>query len=102
MALQVDVSDPQSVKDCLQAVYDRYKRAPDHIVNSAGVGQYIVSILETENSEVDRVMAINYKGTFYVNKYGGQWMIRCGVKNGSIVNIGSNLGLRRVPCCSGL
>ena len=92
MVLRMDVSDPTSIKEGLDAIYDKYQTSPDHVVNSAGIGQPIYSIFETPPELVTKVTNVNYLGTFLINKFVGLFMVKHQIKNGAIVNIGSVKG----------
>ena len=70
-------------------------RALHVLYNNAGVlwKDKDRSVLETKETDWDRVQAINLKGPFFVMKHGIPHLIRSG--GGSIVNVGSVAGRLR-------
>jgi NAD(P)-dependent dehydrogenase (short-subunit alcohol dehydrogenase family) len=62
------------------------------LVNSAGIGS-TVAFLQTELSLLDRMFAVNFRGTFICSQLVARAMVRRGVA-GSIVNLGSASGAR--------
>ena len=62
-----DVSQSQSVNDCFKQILDKYKQAPDIIVNSAGITRdgYMLRMKE---EDFDKVVDVNLKGTFLVTQ----------------------------------
>ena len=62
-----DVSQSQSVNDCFKQILDKYKQAPDIIVNSAGITRdgYMLRMKE---EDFDKVIDVNLKGTFLVTQ----------------------------------
>jgi NAD(P)-dependent dehydrogenase (short-subunit alcohol dehydrogenase family) len=87
-AVVCDVSDESSVRDAVEAGVARFGAL--HILyNNAGVlwRDKDFSVLATDESVWDRVMAINLKAMVWVCKYGVPKLIEAG--GGAIVNIGS-------------
>ena len=85
----LDVRDEPAVRDAFADVVGRHGRL-DSIVHCAGVaGGGPVHLLE--ESEWDRVVDVNLKGTFLVDKYASIHMLAQG--SGSIVNIASIEGI---------
>ena len=62
-----DVSQSQSVNDCFKQILDKYKQAPDIIVNSAGITRdgYMLRMKE---EDFEKVIDVNLKGTFLVTQ----------------------------------
>jgi len=86
---RVDVRDEPAVAEVFAAVVAEHGRL-DVLVNAAGVaGGGPVHLLDAD--EWDRVMDINLKGTFIVDKYAAVHMLEHG--SGSIINIASIEGL---------
>jgi len=86
---RVDVRDEPAVAEVFAAVVAEHGRL-DVLVNAAGVaGGGPVHLLDAD--EWDRVMDINLKGTFIVDKYAAVHMLEQG--SGSIINIASIEGL---------
>merc|ERR1711935_680045 len=90
MALVSDVSQSESVKDCFSKVLEKYGRAPDIIVNSAGITKDVL-LLRMKEEDFDKVIDINLKGTFLVTQTAASLM-KDNKLQGSIVNIASIVG----------
>ena len=75
------------------AVVTTFGRAPDLLVNNAGV-QTWAPLLELAEEDWDRVIRTNLKGCFLNTQRVAQLMVEQG-KRGSIINIGS--GCNKVP-----
>ncbi len=85
----LDVRDERAVRDAFAAVVADHGRL-DSVVHAAGVaGGGPVHLLEED--EWDRVVDVNLKGTWLVDKYAAHHMLAGGA--GSIVNIASIEGL---------
>ena len=67
MSVASDVSQTQSVNECFKQVLDQYKRAPDIIVNSAGITKDVF-MLRMKEEDFDKVIDVNLKGTFLVTQ----------------------------------
>ena len=97
IAVELDVTDPPMVESAVEEVADRVGSI-DILVNSAGVGgrgpagTYPDELLE-------RVIAVNLRGTFLMCRSVGRRMIEAG--GGSIVNIASIGGLVAFPGSAG-
>lgn len=61
---------------------------PDVVVNCAGISTAGLMI-DIDEAEWDRVMAVNARGTFLVSRYGAKAMIEAGYRDGRIINISS-------------
>lgn len=86
---RADVSIVSQCERVLQKVEERFKRL-DVVVNSAGVFRSGVIDSVTE-SEFDRIMDVNVKGTFFICKYALPLLRKS--RHASIVNISSDAGL---------
>lgn len=89
IAIQCDVTIEQEVGAALRAVVQHFGKL-NVIVNNAGA-LHVATVEGTSEAEFDRLMDINVKGVFLVSRAAIPEMRRAG--GGSIVNIGSILGL---------
>merc|ERR1719145_277009 len=89
-AVTSDVSQASSVNDCFKQVLDKYKRAPDIIVNSAGITKDGF-LLRMKEEDFEKVIDVNLKGTFLVTQAAASLM-KDQQLAGSIVNIASIVG----------
>merc|ERR1712215_207386 len=89
-AVTSDVSQASSVNDCFKQVLDKYKRAPDIIVNSAGITKDGF-MLRMKEEDFEKVIDVNLKGTFLVTQAAASLM-KDQQLSGSIVNIASIVG----------
>lgn len=90
-AVRADVSSRDDVKEMFDIVLDRFHQL-DVMVNNAGV-QTWKPLLELSESDWDRVINTNLKGTFLCTQFAANQMKDQG--GGTIVNIGS--GCNKVP-----
>ncbi len=86
----LDVTAEKAIEATLAAVVKKYRKL-DIVVNSAGVPGGPLPTHETPTALWGKVMDINAKGTFLVNKYAIPYLLKN--KGGSVVNISSMLGL---------
>ncbi len=88
-AIVLDVSDEAAVK---AAIDDTVKNlgSLDIMVNNAGIHVTPKNVWETDESDIDKVIAVNFKGIFFGCKYAALHMIK--QKSGSISNTGSFFG----------
>lgn len=91
-AVELDVTRADSVESCVRSVVARAGRI-DIVVNNAGVAITKPATEQTEE-DWDCVMDTNLKGTFLVATAAARSMIHAG-RSGSIINIGSILGVRQ-------
>jgi NAD(P)-dependent dehydrogenase (short-subunit alcohol dehydrogenase family) len=89
LALSCDVTRRLSVEDALGQAEKHFGRL-DTIVNNAGA-VVVATVEHTSDEDWDRVLAANLTGTFFVSRAALGPLRRAG--GGSIVNIGSVLGL---------
>src|SRR5690625_1657305 len=89
MAVEMDVSQPESVKSAVQQVIEKYGQI-DTLVNNAGVAR-LHSIEDTEDSERDFHFNININGVWNVSKVVLPHMKER--RYGRIVNLSSVTGM---------
>jgi 3-oxoacyl-[acyl-carrier protein] reductase len=87
---QLDVTDEPAVRAGLEGILAHTDI--DILVNSAGIGA-TRSFLETDTVLLDRMIAVNLRGTFLCSQVVAQSMADRAI-SGSIVNIGSASGAR--------
>ncbi|MGU3493041.1 SDR family NAD(P)-dependent oxidoreductase [Xanthobacteraceae bacterium A53D] len=90
LALPCDVADRAGVTAAVDALVARFGRL-DALVNNAGVAVF-KPILDIEDGEWDRVMAVNLAGPFNCTRAAAREMRKTG--GGAVVNITSISGLR--------
>ena len=88
-AITMDVSDPQSIRDGIDAVAERQGRL-DVLVNNAGITRDTL-LLRMDDEQFDEVVNTNLKAVFVAVKAAARPMMRS--KAGRIVNIGSVSGV---------
>ncbi len=86
--LEADVSSSADVERVVKFTLDRFGRI-DGLVNNAAIGP-LGTILETDETLFDRIIAVNLKGPYLTGRAVLPHMIRQG--GGSIINIGSGAG----------
>jgi 2-keto-3-deoxy-L-fuconate dehydrogenase len=86
--VQLDVRDSSSVAEAVRTCVETFGGLHT-LVNNAGVA-YVGDVLETEDSEFDRVIGVNVRGVFLCSKAAAAHMADHG--GGSIVNIASVAG----------
>lgn len=86
-AKRCDVGVKNEVWAFYADVLSAFGRAPDLLVNNAGV-QTWASLLELAETDWDRVIRTNLKGTFLNTQRAAQLMVEHGVR-GAIINLGS-------------
>lgn len=92
---QCDVGVKVDVDQFYQAIEETFKKAPDAVVNNAGV-QTWSSLLDLEESDWDRVIQTVLKGAFLNIQTAARLMVNYQVK-GSIINIGSGCNKLAFP-----
>lgn len=85
-----DVSLPDQVEGAVAAAVESWSRL-DFVFNGAGVLGVSAPIDELDEADLDRVLAVNLKGTFLVCKYAVRAQKRQG--GGSILNVASITGV---------
>ncbi|XP_078045040.1 estradiol 17-beta-dehydrogenase 8 isoform X2 [Augochlora pura] len=92
LALNLHVSKADSIKKGFKDVTSKYNKPPTIIVNSAGITRDQFILKQTE-SDFDKVINVNLKGTFLVIQTAVQYMLEANVNKGSsIVNLSSIIG----------
>jgi NAD(P)-dependent dehydrogenase (short-subunit alcohol dehydrogenase family) len=86
----LNVTNEKEVESALAEIVKKYQKL-DIVVNSAGIPGGPQGSHLTPTSLFDKVIEINAKGTFLVNKYALPYLLKN--KGGSVVNISSMLGL---------
>jgi NAD(P)-dependent dehydrogenase (short-subunit alcohol dehydrogenase family) len=89
MAVVCDVSDTRAVERVVADVLERDGRV-DVLVNNAAVLQPIEPVVATADEVLDRVLAVNLRGTLAFSRAVGTSMIDR--RSGRIVNISSQVG----------
>jgi len=90
MFIKVDVSDESSVTELAKSIKSKYGSAPTVVIHAAGINiGKRTSAFEITHSEWNRVMDINLKGTFFINKTFGRLMRDDKIFDGAIVNFAS-------------
>jgi len=89
LALQMDVKDPESVKDGVNKVKETFGHI-DILVNAAGISGVLKPVVELDESELDEVFNIDFKGTFFTCKETAKVMISQNA--GRIINVASIAG----------
>ena len=95
-ALHCDVTDSASVRATVEAMVERTGRA-DVLVNSAGTA-FRSPAEDFPEEQLDRVLALNLKGTYLPCQAFGRQMLAQG--KGSIVNVASIGGFNAYPLAS--
>jgi len=90
---EVDVADPRSVREMVDAVAREFGRI-DVLVNNAGL-QHVAPITDFPEERWQRLIGVLLTGTFLCTKYALPHMIRA--RWGRVVNISSALGLVASP-----
>jgi NAD(P)-dependent dehydrogenase (short-subunit alcohol dehydrogenase family) len=88
-AVQLDVSDESAVKDLVEGAVAKFGKL-DIMANNAGMHLETGNVWETDEENLDRIMAVNFKGIFFGCKHAAIQMIK--QKSGTIVNTGSFFG----------
>ncbi|MFC4273649.1 SDR family oxidoreductase [Achromobacter aloeverae] len=83
--------DVRSILDCGV----RHFGGIDVIVNNAGIAQRKGDLLETDEAEFDRLMAVNVRSIYLFARYGVPILEKSAAP--SIINVGSVIGLRPRP-----
>lgn len=90
----VDVADETSVEQLFATVDSQFGRL-DVLVNNAGIGTPVASIVDTTTEAWERTLRINLTGTMMCTRAALVAMTKQG--SGNILNIASNVGKRGVP-----
>lgn len=87
LAIRCDVGSKEEVWSFYTGVVNHFARAPDLLVNNAGI-QTWAPLLELAEADWDRVIRTNLKGCFLNTQRAAQLMVAHGIR-GAIINIGS-------------
>ncbi|CAG0914645.1 unnamed protein product [Notodromas monacha] len=87
LSVAVDVSSSEDVQSALNRTMEAFSKPADAVVNSAGITRDNL-LFQMSEEDFDKVLSVNLKGTFLVNKIFGEAMVWHGIQ-GSIVNISS-------------
>jgi 3-oxoacyl-[acyl-carrier protein] reductase len=87
--VEADVADEPAVQAMTAAVAERFGGI-DIVVSNAGV-LFQSPLLETRTEQFDRLMAVNVRGTFLVDREGLRHMVEAGIA-GRVINLASDLG----------
>ena len=89
--IKLDVSSGESVENAMKQITEKYKTCPDAVVNSAGI-TLDGYLLKMTDDNFDKVVDVNLKGTYRINKISANAMKTAKLEYGSIVNISSIVG----------
>ncbi|MET0666572.1 MAG: SDR family NAD(P)-dependent oxidoreductase [Acidimicrobiales bacterium] len=84
-SVSLDVTDAEEVEAVVLGAVERHGRL-DVMANVAGI-IHTSTVLETQESDLDRILAVNLKGVFFGCQSAGRVMVAQG--SGSIVNMAS-------------
>ncbi len=84
--VRADVTSSEDIRNLVNAAWDKFGSA-DILVNNAGM-EHKSNFWETEQSEYDKIMAVNLRGPFFLTQVFVQRLRDAG-KPGRIVNISS-------------
>jgi len=87
----IDVSQRSSVQEVFDKVIKEYGRPANIIVNCAGITRDAMMVKMTDE-QLNQVLDVNIKGTFYPIQIGCKQMIEAKVPWGSIVTVSSTSG----------
>jgi NAD(P)-dependent dehydrogenase (short-subunit alcohol dehydrogenase family) len=93
LPLQMDMTDSAQIATAISRAHEHFGRL-DILVNNAGIAPGNAAEDVTE-SDFDRTLAINVKGTFFASQAAGRLMIEQGY--GRIINMGSQAGEVALP-----
>ncbi len=85
----MDVCDSMSVDKVIREIYDEFGKI-DILVNSAGIPGNEKPVLKMSDEDLDEVMSVNFRGTFFVSRAVARFMVSR--KSGKIINVSSILG----------
>ena len=94
LGIPCDVTDEAQVKAMVERVMDSYGRI-DVLVNNAGLMIINEPFLDIDPNSWDNLMAVNIRGPYLCCRHVLPVMIN--QQSGSIVNIGSRMGLELIP-----
>ncbi len=87
--LEADIADPEAVARVTDRVVSHFGRLDIAVNNAALTGKPAVApFLECTPGQLDRIVDVNLKGTYYVSQYAARQMVKQG-GGGAIVHIAS-------------
>ncbi len=95
VAMALDVLEETQVEAVVAAVVARFGRL-DVLVNNAGIGYLMKSLVDVEAKEWDAVLGVNLRGAFLATKHAARAMIARG-SGGRIINIASQAAKSAFP-----
>ncbi|GGA29724.1 SDR family oxidoreductase [Paenibacillus physcomitrellae] len=95
--VELDVTSEESIAEFTNKAVSRFGKI-DALINCAGVGVF-EPILSLSTEDFDRMLSVNLRGTFLMNKYVGRHMVQNG--QGKIINLISIAGTTALPGCGG-
>jgi len=100
VTMTCDVRSEEEIKQCVADTAEQFGQL-DIVVNNAGIGHIMTSVLDCTAEEWDLVLSVNLRGAFLFTKYGAMQMIAQNPKNGGrggrIINISSQAGKSGIP-----
>jgi len=93
LPVQLDVTQPASIASFIKAAVDKYGRI-DVLVNNAGASGPPTPALTHTEADWDAIMNVNVKGPWLLAQGVAKAMDSQSPRGGSIVNVGSILGIR--------
>jgi NAD(P)-dependent dehydrogenase (short-subunit alcohol dehydrogenase family) len=100
MAMPVDVSDEDSVKNLLAGINDRFGRLDAAVNNTAGGGRAPAPLGDWGSADFDSAIGVNLRGVFLCMKYEIKLMLQTGTA-AAIVNMSSTAGEQGVAGLAG-
>ncbi|WP_386625766.1 L-iditol 2-dehydrogenase [Sulfitobacter geojensis] len=94
IAVEMDVSDQNSINDAVNATVGAFGQI-DILINNAALFS-AAPIIEIDRADFSRLFNINVAGTLFTMQAVAKHMIECGVK-GKIINMASQAGRRGEP-----
>lgn len=92
--VQLDTTKPENIKQAVDRVMDEYKTI-DILYNGAGIHDGYKTVLDTEESDYDKIMEVNVKGPYLAVKAVMPIFLEKG--KGTIINVGSQATLVAGP-----
>lgn len=89
--IRADMAEERDIERLATEVQERFGTA-DALVNSAGLLQNAVRVVDMDIAEFDRIQAVNVRGTLLAARLFGKAM--CARGSGSIINLCSLTGIR--------
>ena len=94
-----DVSDSKFVESMISEIVDEQKGLYG-VINNAGISGNLTSILDMKEENMQKIIDINFKGTWLVSKYAARFMKKqrdLKPLRGKIINVSSFMGLEPAP-----